>query len=77
MLNKQKNHTYIIQINLLILDQSNQLVEKQHIYTSNHAYKSKKFQSFLTEKMEQVEGFVSFADDAFKQYAVSINNFCE
>ena len=77
MLNKEKNHTYIIQINLLILDSSENLTEKQHIYTSNHAYKSTVFQAFLTEKIGQVEGFISFADNAYKQHTVAMRNFCE
>lgn len=77
MIDKSKNHTYIITIHYFILNGEGVLKRQFKTFTSNHGIMSKPFKDFLDEKIKTIKGFHCLDEEWGEQYTVPLSDFCK
>jgi hypothetical protein len=75
MIDKTKNHVYIIKVIYYTRENKN-LVRHVDTYTSNHSIVSDKFRKWLDIKMEQIPNFAFLEEEWGEQYTVPLADFC-
>ena len=77
MIDKAKNHTYIITINYFVRDNEGKLINQQRTFTSNHSITSNYFRKWLDEKLNTISDFAFMDEEYGTQYTVPIEDYCK
>lgn len=77
MIDKSKNHTYIITIHYHIRNGEGVFKRQSKRFTSNHSLRSKPFQDFLADKLKGIKGFAFLDEEWGEQYTIPLSDFCK
>lgn len=76
MIDKSKNHTYVITIHYWTLNGEGMMNRQSKRFTSNHGIVTKQFKNFLDKKINEIKNFHSLDEEWGEQYTVPLNDFC-